>query len=274
MNHFFQNKTNVFFVVLFLIYQNPTLEFRRILALIIYQALDKHIFMYHIFTTGVVRSALSFVMERIVDPKDMEKTRRLAAQEGVPLKSVLLAAHLRAVALAAGSGEVLTGVVSKSKTSLVFINQLREKIGVMFGNPETTSGGRALKFFSSIRIDIRRKDQLKTPDGKIIGNRTKIKVVKNKIAPPFTECEFDIMYDEGISRTGSLLDLGIEHKILDKKGAWIAYQGELIGQGRDAAKQALKDKPELAAKVQAAIQEKVSVAGGTVVTGAAEEAAE
>jgi len=168
----------------------------------------------------------------------------------------------------------LTAVVSKTKCICIFTNQIREKIGVMFGNPETTSGGRALKFFSSIRIDIRRKDQLKTPDGKIIGNRTKIKVVKNKIAPPFTECEFDIMYDEGISRTGSLLDLGIEHKILDKKGAWIAYQGELIGQGRDAAKQALKDKPELAAKVQAAIQEKVSVAGGTVVTGAAEDAAE
>jgi recombination protein RecA len=166
----------------------------------------------------------------------------------------------------------LTAVVSKTKCICIFTNQIREKIGVMFGNPETTSGGRALKFFSSIRIDIRRKDQLKTPDGKIIGNRTKIKVVKNKIAPPFTECEFDIMYDEGISRTGSLLDLGLEHKILDKKGAWIAFQGELVGQGRDAAKNALKDKPELAAKVQAAIMEKVTVAGGTAVTGASDEA--
>jgi recombination protein RecA len=167
----------------------------------------------------------------------------------------------------------LTAVVSKTKCICIFTNQIREKIGVMFGNPETTSGGRALKFFSSIRIDIRRKDQLKTPDGKIIGNRTKIKVVKNKIAPPFTECEFDIMYDEGISRTGSLLDLGLEHKILEKKGAWIAYQGELIGQGRDAAKQTLREKPEIAAKIQAAIQEKVTVAGGTAVTGeAAEEA--
>jgi len=162
----------------------------------------------------------------------------------------------------------LTGVVSKTKCICIFTNQIREKIGVMFGSPETTSGGRALKFFSSIRIDIRRKDQLKTPDGKIIGNRTKIKVVKNKVAPPFTECEFDIMYDEGISRTGSLLDLGLEHKILEKKGSWIAYQGELVGQGRDAAKQALKEKPELAAKIQAAITEKVSVAGGTDVTGA------
>ncbi len=165
----------------------------------------------------------------------------------------------------------LTAVVSKTKCICIFTNQIREKIGVMFGSPETTSGGRALKFFSSIRIDIRRKDQLKTPDGKIIGNRTKIKVVKNKIAPPFTECEFDIMYDEGISRTGSLLDLGLEHKILEKKGSWIAYQGELVGQGRDAAKLALKEKPELAAKIQTAIQEKVSVAGGTVVTGSAEE---
>jgi recombination protein RecA len=168
----------------------------------------------------------------------------------------------------------LTAVVSKTKCICIFTNQIREKIGVMFGSPETTSGGRALKFFSTIRIDIRRKDQLKTPDGKIIGNRTKIKVVKNKIAPPFTECEFDIMYDEGISRTGSLLDLGLEHKILEKKGAWIAYQGELVGQGRDAAKTALKEKPELAAKIQAAIQEKVTVAGGTAVTGGsgAEEA--
>lgn len=166
----------------------------------------------------------------------------------------------------------LTAVVSKTKCICIFTNQIREKIGVMFGSPETTSGGRALKFFSSIRLDIRRKDQLKTPDGKIIGNRTKIKVVKNKIAPPFTECEFDIMYDEGISRVGSLLDLGIEHKILEKKGAWISFEGELVGQGRDAAKTTIKEKPELAAKIQAAILEKVNVAGGTIVTGAAEEA--
>ncbi|MDR1011074.1 MAG: recombinase RecA [Opitutaceae bacterium] len=157
----------------------------------------------------------------------------------------------------------LTAVVSKTNCVCVFTNQIREKIGVMFGNPETTSGGRALKFFSSIRIDIRRKDQIKTPDGKVVGNRTKIKVVKNKVAPPFTECEFDIMYDEGISRTASILDLGIEHKILDKKGAWIAYQGELIGQGRDAAKTTLRERPELAEKVIAAVLEKVTVTGGT-----------
>jgi recombination protein RecA len=164
----------------------------------------------------------------------------------------------------------LTAVVSKTKCICIFTNQIREKIGVMFGNPETTPGGRALKFFSSIRIDIRRKDQIKTPEGKVIGNRTKVKVVKNKVAPPFTECEFDIMYDEGISRTGSILDLGIEHKILDKKGAWIAYQGELIGQGRDAAKATLREKPELAEKLTKAVLEKVNVTGGTSITGAGE----
>lgn len=162
----------------------------------------------------------------------------------------------------------LTAVVSKTKCICIFTNQIREKIGVMFGNPETTPGGRALKFFASVRVDIRRKDQIKTPDGKIIGNRTKIKIVKNKVAPPFTECEFDIMYDEGISKTGSILDLGLEHKILEKKGAWIAYQGELIGQGRDAAKQTLKEKPEIAERVIKAVLEKVTVTGGTAVTGA------
>jgi recombination protein RecA len=165
----------------------------------------------------------------------------------------------------------LTAVVSKTNCVCIFTNQIREKIGVMFGNPETTSGGRALKFFASVRIDIRRKDQIKTPEGKVVGNRTKIKVVKNKVAPPFTEVEFDIMYDEGISKMGSLLDLGIEHKILEKKGAWIAYEGNLVGQGRDAAKQALKDKPELAEKIHKAILEKVNIVGGATVTGAADE---
>ncbi len=163
----------------------------------------------------------------------------------------------------------LTAVVSKTKCICIFTNQIREKIGVMFGSPETTSGGRALKFFSTIRIDIRRKDQIKTPDGKIIGNRTKIKVVKNKVAPPFTECEFDIMYDEGISKTGSIIDLGIEHKILEKKGSWISFEGELVGQGRDAAKQAVKDNSVLADKLTKAIMDKVTVTGGTAVTGSA-----
>jgi recombination protein RecA len=165
----------------------------------------------------------------------------------------------------------LTAVVSKTNCVCIFTNQIREKIGVMFGNPETTSGGRALKFFASVRIDIRRKDQIKTPEGRVVGNRTKIKVVKNKVAPPFTEVEFDIMYDEGISKMGSLLDLGLEHKILEKKGAWIAYEGNLVGQGRDAAKQALKDKPELAEKIHKAILEKVDIVGGATVTGEAAE---
>jgi len=155
---------------------------------------------------------------------------------------------------------------------VIFTNQIREKIGVMFGNPETTSGGRALKFFASVRIDIRRRDQIKTPEGKVVGNRTKVKVVKNKVAPPFTEAEFDIMYDEGISATGSLLDLGIEHKILEKRGAWISFEGELIGQGRDAAKLAIREKPELAAKLKEAVMSKVNVKGGESVTGEAEEA--
>ena len=168
----------------------------------------------------------------------------------------------------------LTAVISKSKCICIFTNQIREKIGVMFGNPETTPGGRALKFFASVRVDIRRKDQIKTPEGRVIGNRTKVKIVKNKVAPPFTECEFDIMYDEGISRMGSVLDLGLEHKILEKKGAWIAFEGELVGQGRDAAKQTLKEKPELAAKVIKLVLEKVNVTGGQTVTGNAENAAE
>ena len=165
----------------------------------------------------------------------------------------------------------LTAVVSKTKCICIFTNQIREKIGVMFGNPETTPGGRALKFFSSIRIDIRRKDQIKTPDGKVIGNRTKIKVVKNKVAPPFTEVEFDIMYNEGISTSGSLIDLGLDHKVLEKKGAWIAFNGELVGQGREAAKEAFRTNADLAAKVTAAIMDKVTVKGGDTVTGEKED---
>jgi recombination protein RecA len=134
----------------------------------------------------------------------------------------------------------LTGVVSKSKTTLVFINQLREKIGVMFGNPETTTGGRALKFYASVRIDIRRIAAIKDGD-QVIGGRTRVKVVKNKVAPPFREAEFDVMYGEGISREGDLLDLAVERRIVEKSGAWFAYSGERLGQGRENAKQFLKD---------------------------------
>ncbi len=165
----------------------------------------------------------------------------------------------------------LTAAISRTNCIVIFTNQIREKIGVMFGSPETTPGGRALKFFSSIRIDIRRIGQIKEPSGKVIGNRTKVKVVKNKVAPPFTECEFDIMYTEGISRTGSILDLGIEHKILEKKGAWIAYNGQLIGQGREAAKDYLLKNPKVLEELQKIIMEKVQVVGGmTLAVGVAE----
>lgn len=157
----------------------------------------------------------------------------------------------------------LTAAISKTSCICVFTNQIREKIGVMFGNPETTPGGRALKFFASVRIDIRRIGQIKDASGKVIGNRTKIKVVKNKVAPPFTECEFDIMYNEGISLTGSLIDLGIEQKILEKKGAWISYNGELIGQGREAAKAYLMEHPDVVEKIREAITASTTVVGGT-----------
>ena len=138
----------------------------------------------------------------------------------------------------------LTGVVSKSKTCLVFINQLREKIGVMFGNPETTTGGRALKFYASVRLDIRRIASIKDGDT-VIGGRTRVKVVKNKVAPPFREAEFDVMYGEGISRTGDLLDLAVDKRIVEKSGAWFAYGGERLGQGRENAKQFLKENPDV-----------------------------
>jgi recombination protein RecA len=138
----------------------------------------------------------------------------------------------------------LTGVVSKSKTSLIFINQLREKIGVMFGNPETTTGGRALKFYASVRIDIRRIGAIKDGDT-VVGGRTRVKVVKNKVAPPFREAEFDVMYGEGISREGDLLDLAVDRKIVEKSGTWFAFGGERLGQGRENVKQFLKDNPEI-----------------------------
>jgi recombination protein RecA len=138
----------------------------------------------------------------------------------------------------------LTGVVSKSKTTLIFINQLREKIGVMFGNPETTTGGRALKFYASVRIDIRRIASIKDGD-QVIGGRTRVKVVKNKVAPPFREAEFDIMYGEGISREGDLIDLAVDKRIIEKSGAWFAYNGERLGQGRENAKQFLRENPSI-----------------------------
>jgi recombination protein RecA len=155
----------------------------------------------------------------------------------------------------------LTAIVSKSGTSLIFINQIREKIGVLFGNPETTTGGRALKFYSSIRIDIRRIASLK--DGEtVVGSRTKVKVVKNKVAAPFRQAEFDINYGEGISRAGELIDLGIEHKLVEKSGAWLSYGDLRIGQGRENAKQFLKDNPELAAEIEKKLRKALGIAGG------------
>jgi recombination protein RecA len=142
----------------------------------------------------------------------------------------------------------LTAIISKSKSTVIFINQLRMKIGVMFGNPETTTGGNALKFYASLRMDIRRISQIKQGDA-VIGNRTRVKVVKNKIAPPFREAEFDIMYNEGISREGDVLDLATAKEIVEKSGAWFAYGGEKIGQGREAAKQYLRDNPKIMEKI-------------------------
>ena len=161
----------------------------------------------------------------------------------------------------------LTAAISKSQCVVLFTNQIREKIGVMFGNPETQPGGRALKFFASVRMDIRRIGQIKDTSGKVSGNRTRIKIVKNKVAPPFTETEFDIMYNEGISHSGSLVDLGVEHKMLEKKGSWISYKGEMVGQGREAAKQHVREHPELAEELTQMIMSKVRVRGGESLTG-------
>ena len=148
----------------------------------------------------------------------------------------------------------LTGVISKSNCTVVFINQLREKVGVMFGNPETTTGGRALKFYASVRMDVRRIESLKQ-SGEVTGNRTRVKVVKNKIAPPFKEAEFDIMFGEGISKEGDILDLAAEISVVNKSGAWYAYDGNKIGQGRENAKQYLKDNPEVCAVIEAKVRE-------------------
>jgi len=152
----------------------------------------------------------------------------------------------------------LTGIVSKSRTCLIFINQIREKIGVMFGNPETTTGGRALKFYSSVRIDIRRIAAIK--DGETVtGNRTKVKIVKNKVAPPFREAEFDIIYGEGISREGDLLDLGVTHNVVEKSGSWFSYKGERVGQGRENVRQFLKDNPDIRVKIDVELRKSLGL---------------
>jgi len=151
----------------------------------------------------------------------------------------------------------LTGIINKSKATIIFINQIRMKIGVMFGNPETTTGGNALKFYASVRLDIRRTGQIKVGE-EVIGNRTKVKVVKNKIAPPFRQAEFDIMYNEGISGSGDVLDLAVVHNVVGKSGAWFDYKDGKIGQGREAAKQYLKDHPDVMAEIDKQVREKVA----------------
>ncbi|MGI8908890.1 MAG: recombinase RecA [Candidatus Sumerlaeaceae bacterium] len=151
----------------------------------------------------------------------------------------------------------LTAAISKSKTCVIFINQIREKIGVMFGSPETTTGGRALKFYSSVRIDIRRIGSIKEGTDNV-GNRCRVKVVKNKLAPPFREAEFDIMFGEGISREGDLMDLGVTSQVIEKSGAWFSFEGERIGQGRENGKQFLREHPELAARIEQLIKEKIN----------------
>ena len=151
----------------------------------------------------------------------------------------------------------LTSSISKTNCTVFFINQLREKIGVMFGNPETTTGGNALKFYASVRIDIRRSTQLKDTEGGVLGNKTRVKIVKNKVAPPFKTAEFDIMYGEGISKTGEVLDIGVELDIIEKSGSWFSYGGSKLGQGRDSVKSILKDNPELMEELEQKILEQL-----------------
>jgi recombination protein RecA len=152
----------------------------------------------------------------------------------------------------------LTGTISKTGCSCIFINQLREKIGVMFGNPETTTGGNALKFYASVRLDIRRIGQIKESADNVLGNRTKVKVVKNKMAPPFKIVEFDIMYGQGISKSGEILDLGVELEVINKAGSWFSYAGEKLGQGRDAVKRLIEDNPELAEELEKKVKAKIN----------------
>jgi recombination protein RecA len=156
----------------------------------------------------------------------------------------------------------LTAAISKSKTSVIFTNQLRMKIGIMFGNPETTTGGRALKFYASVRMDIRRIASIKDGDV-VIGGRTRVKVVKNKVAPPFREAEFDVMYGEGISRTGDLIDLAVEKRIVEKSGAWFAFGGERLGQGRENAKQFLKENPDVCKTIEDRVRRELGLVRDT-----------
>jgi recombination protein RecA len=160
----------------------------------------------------------------------------------------------------------LTGSISRSRTMVIFINQLRMKIGVMYGNPETTTGGNALKFYASVRLDIRRTGQIKDGDD-VVGNTTRVKVVKNKVAPPFKQVEFDIMYGEGISRIGEILDLGVKAGVVEKSGAWFSYDSVRIGQGRENSKKFLKNNPDMAARIDKAIRDNAAGISEALMTG-------
>jgi recombination protein RecA len=160
----------------------------------------------------------------------------------------------------------LTASISKSRTMVIFINQIRMKIGVMYGSPETTSGGNALKFYASVRLDIRRTGQIKDRDD-IVGNATRVKVVKNKVAPPFKQVEFDIMYGEGISKLGEILDLGVKAGLVEKSGAWFSYDSQRIGQGRENAKQFLKENPDIANKIEAAVRQNAGLIAEAIMAG-------
>tara|TARA_B100000686_G_C15867330_1_gene514794 strand:- start:5 stop:496 length:492 start_codon:yes stop_codon:yes gene_type:complete len=154
----------------------------------------------------------------------------------------------------------LTSSISKTNCTVIFINQLREKIGVMFGNPETTTGGNALKFYASVRLDIRRSTQIKNSNSDVLGNKTRVKVVKNKVAPPFKTAEFDIMYGEGISKVGEVIDIGVDYEIVKKSGSWFSYEDTKLGQGRDAVKTLLKDNPELMEELETKITDAIKLA--------------
>jgi recombination protein RecA len=160
----------------------------------------------------------------------------------------------------------LTASISRSRTMVIFINQIRMKIGVMYGSPETTSGGNALKFYASVRLDIRRIGAIKERD-EVIGNQTRVKVVKNKLAPPFKQVEFDIMYGEGVSKTGELIDLGVKANVVEKSGSWFSYDSQRIGQGRENAKQFLKDNPDVAAKIEAQVRQNSGVVAEAIMAG-------
>jgi recombination protein RecA len=164
----------------------------------------------------------------------------------------------------------ITGSVSKSRTILIFLNQIRMKIGVMFGNPETTTGGNALKFYASVRLEIRRTGQIKERD-EVVGNQTRVKVVKNKMAPPFRQVEFDIMYGEGISRTGELIDLGIKAGVVEKSGSWFSYASQRVGQGRENAKQFLRDHPDIADTIEAKVREQSGIVANALMVAPTEE---